>query len=121
MKKEHSYCGKCLFCCSICPECKSTNVRVKLRLSLEYENDTEDMIVINNTGDDIELECLDCGEWFESTDLKYDERLAKLWRAFCEAIDSSDLVEVKFKSGKISYSKKKSQSLDEKGGATWLV
>ena len=66
MKKTHKYCGECIFCTSACPECGSTNVRVKYKVKFEYDNDTEDQIVIHCDHGGIELKCFDCDESFKS-------------------------------------------------------
>ncbi|MEA1947525.1 MAG: hypothetical protein U9N83_09525 [Thermodesulfobacteriota bacterium] len=38
MSKKHEYCGKCMFCVSVCPECGSTDVDVSGLISFSYSN-----------------------------------------------------------------------------------
>lgn len=91
--KDHEYCGNCIFCNSKCPECGSISVRVKYSVSYEYENDENDKILISPELGGVELECRSCGEQFQNTEWKSDERLDKLWQAIGKAIDLPDKVE----------------------------
>ena len=38
MSKKHEYCGKCIFCASVCPECGSSDVDVSGLISFSYSN-----------------------------------------------------------------------------------
>ena len=44
MSKKHGYCGKCMFCVSVCPECNSTDVDVSGLISFSYSNHLQDDI-----------------------------------------------------------------------------
>jgi len=44
MSKKHEYCGKCMFCVSVCPECGSSNVDVSGLISFSYSNYLKDNI-----------------------------------------------------------------------------
>ena len=44
MSKKHEYCGKCMFCVSVCPECGSTDVDVSGLISFSYSNHLQDDI-----------------------------------------------------------------------------
>ena len=44
MSKKHEYCGKCMFCVSVCPECGSSNVDVSGLISFSYSNYLQDNI-----------------------------------------------------------------------------
>jgi ferredoxin len=44
MSRKHGYCGKCMFCVSICPECNSTDVDVSGLISFSYSNHLQDDI-----------------------------------------------------------------------------
>ena len=47
MGKKHEYCGKCMFCVSVCPECRSTDVDVSGLISFSYSNHVQDNIDMN--------------------------------------------------------------------------
>ena len=44
MSKKHEYCGKCMFCVSLCPECGSSDVDVSGLISFSYSNHLQDDI-----------------------------------------------------------------------------
>ena len=44
MSKKHEYCGKCMFCVSLCPECGSSEVDVSGLISFSYSNYLQDDI-----------------------------------------------------------------------------
>jgi ferredoxin len=44
MSKKHEYCGKCMFCVSVCPECGSSDVDVSGLISFSYSNYLQDDI-----------------------------------------------------------------------------
>ena len=44
MSKNHEYCGKCMFCVSVCPDCGSSDVDVSGLISFSYSNNLQDDI-----------------------------------------------------------------------------
>jgi hypothetical protein len=44
MNKKHEYCGKCIFCTSVCPECGSSDVDVSGLISFSYSKHQENDI-----------------------------------------------------------------------------
>ena len=44
MSKEQKYCGKSMFCVSVCPECGSSDVDVSGLISFSYSNNLKDDI-----------------------------------------------------------------------------
>jgi len=44
MSKTHEYCGKCIFCASVCPECGSSDVDVSGLISFSYSNNLQNDI-----------------------------------------------------------------------------
>lgn len=61
-KKKHGYCGKCIFCLSVCPECKSTDVVVAGVIEFDYYNNSENYIQINLSVEYLSLfNCESCG------------------------------------------------------------
>jgi len=44
MSKKHEYCGKCIFCVSVCPKCGSSDVDVSGLISFSYSNHLKDNI-----------------------------------------------------------------------------
>ena len=44
MSKKHGYCGKCMFCVSVCPDCGSSDVDVSGLISFSYSNHLQDDI-----------------------------------------------------------------------------
>lgn len=44
MSKKHEYCGKCMFCVSVCPDCGSPDVDVSGLISFSYSNHLQDDI-----------------------------------------------------------------------------
>jgi ferredoxin len=44
MSEKHEYCGKCMFCVSVCPECNSNDVNVSGLISFSYNNHLQDDI-----------------------------------------------------------------------------
>lgn len=64
--EKHKWCGECIFCCCVCPECGSTNVFVIYK-NLEIDNDTKNYIYVDRTDmirdDNAVIQCKDCGAW----------------------------------------------------------
>ena len=89
MSEKHEYCGECIFCTSVCPECGSSHVRVKYKPTFEYENDTEDQIEISLMDEDVEVDCLDCRKSFEDNESQPDERLHQLIFALRKKLELS--------------------------------
>ncbi len=77
---NHEYCGECIFCTSLCPECGSTEIRVKYNPTFEYDNDTEGIICVSRSDDHLELECYSCDEIIDTKYLMGDKRFLKLTR-----------------------------------------
>ncbi len=44
MGKKNEYCGKCIFCASVCPECGSSDVDVSGLISFSYSKHQHDDI-----------------------------------------------------------------------------
>ena len=61
MSKKHGYCGKCMFCASVCPECGSTDVDLSGHIRYSYSNYAQDEIDMDIKLMDVNLECNDCG------------------------------------------------------------
>ena len=61
MSKKHDYCGTCMFCNSVCPECSSTDVDVSGHIRFSYRNYAQDEIDMDIKLMDVNLECNDCG------------------------------------------------------------
>lgn len=64
MNKKHEYCGKCMFCVSVCPECGSSDVDVSGLISFSYSNHLQDDIDIGG----VPQEFVTQGEISQSTD-----------------------------------------------------
>ena len=62
---EDHNCGNCFFCLSKCPECKSTDIRVRFRIDFGYENVDDNELGIDVRLEEVEIECNDCNGLFE--------------------------------------------------------
>ena len=67
--KEHG-CGKCFFCLSRCPDCKSTEIDVRYEVEYGYTNDTEGCITVGLDWSQLRLTCKSCGQEFQKGDDK---------------------------------------------------
>ena len=91
MSKKHGYCGKCMFCVSVCPECNSTDVDVSGLISFSYSNHLQDDI-------DMSLE-FDYIKGFYCNECDTDIDPEKLESAISEALPDS--LKAKRKDGNI--------------------
>ena len=91
MSKKHEYCGKCMFCASVCPECSSTDVDVSGLISFSYSNHLQDDI-------DMSLE-FDYIKGFYCNECDTDIDPEKLESAISEALPDS--LKAKRKDGNI--------------------
>ena len=89
MSKKHEYCGKCMFCVSVCPECSSTDVDVSGLISFSYSNHLQDDI-------DVSLE-FDFIKGFYCNECHTDINPEKLESAITEALP--DTLKAKRKDG----------------------
>ena len=89
MSKKHEYCGKCMFCVSLCPECGSSDVDVSGLISFSYSNNLQDDI-------DMSLE-FDFIKGFFCNDCHTDIDPKKLESAISEALPDS--LKAKLKDG----------------------
>jgi ferredoxin len=91
MSKKHGYCGKCMFCVSVCPECNSTDVDVSGLISFSYSNHLQDDI-------DMSLE-FDYIKGFYCNECNTDINPEKLESAISETLP--DTLKAKRKDGNI--------------------
>ena len=80
MAKKTKPCD-CVFCNSKCPECGSTEIHVEYTLKYEYDNDTEDSILVPSPEVSLTLQCFNCGYWNPGNS---DDRLKLLSKALWE-------------------------------------
>jgi hypothetical protein len=81
MSKKHEYCGKCMFCVSVCPDCGSPDVDVSGLISFSYSNHLQDDI-------DMSLE-FDFIKGFYCNECHIDIDPEKLESAISEALPDS--------------------------------
>jgi hypothetical protein len=96
-KEEHAYCGKCIFCVSVCPECKSTNVNVNYDVRFSSVVGEKDKIEIDGELELFEINCHECAEQaiYQHDDLGvYDKAIGETY---------TSIMEVTRKDGKISF------------------
>ena len=107
MGAKHKNCD-CIFCNSKCPECGSTDIRVKYLIEYEYENHMEDHITVSQDIAGVYLLCNSCGEemsdsisfWVDDYSFHIsepDERLEPLSKALFEVYPN--LKEFSYKGG----------------------
>ena len=90
MSKKHEYCGKCIFCASVCPDCGSFDVDVSGLISFSYSNNLQDDI-------DMSLE-FDFIKGFYCNECHTDINPEKLESAISETLP--DTIKAKRKGGK---------------------
>jgi hypothetical protein len=102
--------GDCIFCTSKCPECGSDRVRARFKPVFEYENGSENQIVIStqSSSPEIELDCDECGRSFSSDEYDEDETLWPLTKALNNVLDVPSYVDIKHDSetGEIEINKR---------------
>jgi hypothetical protein len=81
MSKKHEYCGKCMFCVSVCSDCGSPDVDVSGLISFSYSNHLQDDI-------DMSLE-FDFIKGFYCNECHIDIDPEKLESAISEALPDS--------------------------------
>ena len=91
MSKKHEYCGKCIFCVSVCSDCGSPDVDVSGLISFSYSNHLQDDI-------DMSLE-FDYIKGFYCNECDTDIDPEKLESAISEALPDS--LKAKRKDGNI--------------------
>ena len=62
---EDHNCENCFFCLSKCPECESSDIRVRFRIDFGYESVVENELGIDAKLEEVEIECNDCNGLFE--------------------------------------------------------
>lgn len=87
--KKHEDCA-CIFCKSKCPECGSVDVKVRFKPEYRYKNNQEDLIRIQLVAHRAELDCNECGKYFET----HDAHMAPLARVIAKVLDFNVLYEV---------------------------
>jgi hypothetical protein len=69
MKKNHEEsCGECVFCFSKCPLCGSTEVDVTFVPEFHYSNTDRNFIGVRAKEYKAEMECHECGSFFDRED-----------------------------------------------------
>jgi len=72
MSKKHEYCGKCIFCASVCPECRSSDVDVSGLISFSYSNHQQNDIEMSLEFDFIKgFYCNECQADINPEKLEY--------------------------------------------------
>ncbi len=94
-KKKHTYCGKCMFCTSVCPECGKTDVEVTGDIHFYYHNAAQDEIELEIELETIDLYCNTC-----SADMIGGSLLEKLKTAIDNALPDSIIA--KWKDDKVT-------------------
>ncbi|MDH3357580.1 MAG: hypothetical protein OEM06_08960 [Desulfobacteraceae bacterium] len=72
MSKKHEYCGECIFCASVCPECGSSDVDVSGLISFSYSNHQQNDIEMSLEFDFIKgFYCNECQTDINPEKLEY--------------------------------------------------
>lgn len=72
MSKKHEYCGNCIFCASVCPECGSSDVDVSGLISFSYSNHQQNDIEMSLEFDFIKgFYCNECQTDINPEKLEY--------------------------------------------------
>jgi len=72
MSKKHEYCGECIFCASVCPECGSSDVDVSGLISFSFSNHQQNDIEMSLEFDFIKgFYCNECQTDINPEKLEY--------------------------------------------------
>ena len=97
---KHEYCGECVFCNSICPECGSKKVNIEWIIKYTYNNIDEDIIKARHKESNIRLDCKYCGCYI-CLDEGETEELYKLERALSSSIELPDIIKYTYSDGNV--------------------